>query len=137
MLIGYVSDERYVAIADCLLLFESGSVTLEARSAANGAVYADLAPGRYEVSLSARGFGPKRVRVEIGERAHHFRLLARGLLGYVCINHRLYRRGTPGFFYLAQPDLVGQPALDYAHHLGQAIERIQVQECNIAQVVGW
>jgi hypothetical protein len=83
MLVGYVSDERYVGIADCLLLFENEHSAIDARSSANGAIYADVAPGRYTVSLNACGFGPKKVVVDVRDGApHQFRLLAHGLLGY-------------------------------------------------------
>jgi N,N-dimethylformamidase len=83
VLVGYVSDERYVAIADCQLLFENDATAVEARSAANGAVYAELAPGDYEVSLNRDGFGPKRVQMSVSADApHQFRLLSQSLLGY-------------------------------------------------------
>jgi len=38
MLIGYVSDERYVAVPDTLLEFERDGDSVEARSRATGAV---------------------------------------------------------------------------------------------------
>ena len=48
MLIGYVSDERYVALADVLLDFEvDGQSIGEARSTARGAVNVEIAPGHY------------------------------------------------------------------------------------------
>ncbi len=84
MLIGYVSDERYVALPDTLLEFTgpAGDV-VEARSSASGAVYADLTPGPYEVVLARQGYGSKRERVSLVEgRPCHFRLLVDGLLGY-------------------------------------------------------
>lgn len=83
MLVGYVSDERYVAIADCLLLFENEHGAVDARSSANGAVYADIEPGEYDVSLNRDGFGPKRVCMTVADGTpYHFRLLSAGLLGY-------------------------------------------------------
>jgi len=83
MLIGYVSDERYVAVANCHLLLENGSIAVATRSCANGAVYADIDPGPYEVSLDRDGFGAKRVRMTVSEGdPYHFRLLRLGLLGY-------------------------------------------------------
>ena len=83
MLLGYVSDERYLAVPDCALLFENGSSVLQARSAANGAVYAELSFGSYDVVLSKSGYGAKRVRVKIDENTmYHFRLLTDDLLGY-------------------------------------------------------
>jgi N,N-dimethylformamidase len=86
MLVGYVSDERYVALADVLLEFEGSAGSFETRSRATGSVHvADLPPGRYKVTLQKPGFGSKSVNVEIepGQDPHQFRLLADGLLGYV------------------------------------------------------
>jgi hypothetical protein len=83
MLIGYVSDERYLALNDVQLEFVNDAGSVEARSRASGAVYADLAPGPYTVYLAARGFGAKRVRMTVTEgQPHHFRLLPDTLLGY-------------------------------------------------------
>lgn len=83
MLIGYVSDERYVALADVLLEFESAGGSVEARSRATGAVYAELAPGDYRVTLQKPGYGAKRCQVRVApDSPHQFRLLADGLLGY-------------------------------------------------------
>src|SRR5579871_2435099 len=62
MLVGYVSDEYYAAVADVLVEFRSGNgARLSTRSSASGAVLADLAPGGYEVCLNKPGFGSKRV----------------------------------------------------------------------------
>jgi hypothetical protein len=83
MLVGYVSDERYVALPDVLLEFEAGGRSSEARSRATGAVYAEIAPGPYRVTLAKAGYGAKRVQVDIRpDRPCQFRLLADGLLGY-------------------------------------------------------
>jgi len=98
MLIGYVSDERYVALPDVLLEFEQDGESLEARSRATGAVVADLSPGEYAVTLYKAGYGSKRVRVAVTAKGakslsvrgsdevqefYQFRLLSDGLLGYV------------------------------------------------------
>ncbi len=82
MLVGYVSDERYVALADVLIEFESAAGSVETRSRASGAVYADIGPGTYRVTLQKPGFGAKRTQVALGDDPHQFRLLADGLLGY-------------------------------------------------------
>ena len=88
MLIGYVSDERYVAIPDVLLEFEgqshsNGHGSIEAHSRASGAVYAHLPPGSYRVTLNKPGFGGKRVSMTVREGTpYHFRLLSDCLLGY-------------------------------------------------------
>jgi N,N-dimethylformamidase len=85
VLIGYVSDERYVAVADALLEFErNGECVAVARSTPRGTVYADVEPGTYLVTLVKDGFGSKSVEVCADpERPHQFRLLSDTLLGYV------------------------------------------------------
>ena len=54
MLIGYVSDERYVALPDVFFELQSESGESDppvvARSTARGAVYAELEPGPYRVT---------------------------------------------------------------------------------------
>ncbi len=83
MLVGYVSDERYTALADVLLEFEVGGPSVETRSRASGAVYAELEPGQYRVTLSKPGYGAKRVGMSVSSsRPYQFRLLSDGLLGY-------------------------------------------------------
>jgi len=84
MRLAYVSDEHYVALPDVLLEFESDAGSFEARSRATGAVYAELPPGTYKVTLQKPGFGSKSVPIEIvhGQPPHHFRLLSDCLLGY-------------------------------------------------------
>jgi len=84
MLIGYVSDERYVALADVAIEFlNARGESWEARSRAGGSVHADLPAGEYKVVLQKPGFGSKfsRLRAPVAE-PHHFRLLSDGLLGY-------------------------------------------------------
>jgi len=84
MLVGYVSDERYVALADVLLEFENERGSVETRSRASGAVHAELTPGPYRVTLTKPGFGAKRGLVNVeADRPHAFRLLSDRLLGYV------------------------------------------------------
>lgn len=83
-LIGYVSDENYVALPDVLLEFENDSLSIETRSRATGAIYADLKPGNYRVTLHKDGYGSKHVDLEIGKgERHKFRLLSDRLTGYV------------------------------------------------------
>jgi N,N-dimethylformamidase len=85
MLIGYVSDENYSALADVLVEFDQqGRSCALARSSPRGAIYAELAPGTYHVTLSKYGFGPKRVSAAIVEGTpSQFRLLSDSLYGYV------------------------------------------------------
>ena len=83
MLIGYVSDERYVALPDTQLEFENESGSVEVRARASGAVHADLAPGQYHVTLAKTGYGSKRLNMTVGDgRPYQFRLLKDCLLGY-------------------------------------------------------
>lgn len=84
MLIGYVSDERYVALADVLLEFTNAKGnSWECRSRATGSVHADLPADEYQVTLNKPGFGSKRVRLGLPAIVpYQFRLLADGLLGY-------------------------------------------------------
>ncbi len=85
MLIGYVSDERYVALADVLLEFQfQGQTVAVVRSSPRGRVEADLSPGEYVVTLVKDGYGSKHSRVNIpAGRPHQFRLLSDGIMGYV------------------------------------------------------
>ena len=73
-LIGYVSDERYVAVPDALLEFVGTSgASFEARSRASGAVYAHIPNGEYKVVIQKPGFGAKFSRVLLPvEKPHHF-----------------------------------------------------------------
>jgi N,N-dimethylformamidase len=84
MLVGYVSDERYVGLPDVLLEFiDSRGQSYETRSRASGAVHLDLPLGEYDVVLAKPGFGAKRVRMTPDANTpHHFRLLSNTLLGY-------------------------------------------------------
>lgn len=84
MLVGYVSDERYVAVADVLLEFErEGRSIAVVRSTPRGAVYADVVPGQYRVTLVKDGFGSKSITVNVAADApQQFRLLSDCLLGY-------------------------------------------------------
>ena len=84
MLVGYVSDERYIALADVLLEFEKEGESVEARSRATGAVYADVEPGPCKVTLRKDGFGAKSVQIVVAEeQPYQFRLLSNRLLGYM------------------------------------------------------
>jgi hypothetical protein len=84
MLIGYVSDERYSALADVAVEFTDGrGNSWDARSRASGSVHAELPPGEYVATLQAPGFGAKRSRITVPpSEPHQFRLLSDGLLGY-------------------------------------------------------
>ncbi|MFO0917771.1 MAG: DUF6605 domain-containing protein [Planctomycetaceae bacterium] len=85
MLIGYVSDERYVALSDALLEFQrDGQMVCVVRSSPRGGVYAEIEPGEYVVTLVKDGFGSKSVRMTVDpQRPYQFRLLSDCILGYV------------------------------------------------------
>ena len=75
MLIGYVSDERYLALGSVLIELEQDGESTEVTSRATGAIYADVKIGHYKVTLRKDGYGPKSVMVDIvKESPHHFRL---------------------------------------------------------------
>lgn len=86
MLLGFVSDQNYLAISDAQVEIRgSGIPPVVVRSAASGAVYADLPEGLYDVALAKAGYGSKRslgVRLG-GDAPHQFRLLSDQPLGYV------------------------------------------------------
>lgn len=84
MLLGYVSDEKYVALPDVLLEFiDSAGRSRETRSRASGSVHLDLPPGDYQVVLHKPGYGGKRLSLAVPPtEPYHFRLLSDGLLGY-------------------------------------------------------
>ncbi|MEI7700700.1 MAG: carboxypeptidase-like regulatory domain-containing protein, partial [Planctomycetia bacterium] len=84
MKLGYVSDERYVALPDVLLEFlNAQGDSWETRSRASGAVHIDVPQGQYRVILRKDGYGARisTITVPLAE-PHHFRLLSDGLLGY-------------------------------------------------------
>ncbi|MEZ4500051.1 MAG: hypothetical protein R2839_08180 [Thermomicrobiales bacterium] len=85
MLIGYVSDENYVAIADCAIELDQNGVTAATtRSTARGAIHVDVPPGDYRVTLVKSGFGSKSVKLSLPlDKPHQFRLLSDCLLGHV------------------------------------------------------
>lgn len=84
MLIGHVSDERYVALPDVVLEFTTAlGESFVAQSRASGSVHVNLPPGEYKVVVQKPGFGAKFSHVTVPlTTAHQFRLLTDGLLGY-------------------------------------------------------
>ena len=83
MLLGYVSDERYIALAGVEIEILGPGGSIAARSCASGSIHADIEPGHYEVILAKDGYGSKRVTVDLAAISRdHFRLLKDDLLGY-------------------------------------------------------
>ena len=85
MLVGYVSDERFIAIPDALVEFDAGGQeSTVVRSTARGAIYAEVDPGTYRVTIVKAGYGSKHVTIRIPQDLpYQFRLLSDGLLGYM------------------------------------------------------
>jgi hypothetical protein len=85
MLIGYVSDERFIALHDVAVLFErADDEPLQVRSLADGSVRADLPAGEYRVTLRRDGFSAKRTSVTVPvDGPVQFRLLSNTLVGYM------------------------------------------------------
>jgi hypothetical protein len=84
MLVGYVSDERFVGLSDVSFEFRGGNGVVTANSTISGAVCADVEPGAYEVVLGRDGYGSKIVAMEVdSSRPHQFRLLSNTLYGYM------------------------------------------------------
>lgn len=84
MLIGYVSDQRFVALADvCIELIGPSGRSYETRSRASGSIHLELPAGKYRVILQKVGYGAKFSEIELpAPLPHQFRLLADQLVGY-------------------------------------------------------
>lgn len=84
MLIGYVSDENFVAIPDVAVEIQRGGKFIAAtHSTATGAIYADLSPGKYRITLSKNGYGAKWSHASIDPaKPWQFRLLSDSIYGY-------------------------------------------------------
>jgi hypothetical protein len=84
MLIGYVSDENYVAVPNAQLEFDNSRSSIAVCSRASGAVHADIEPGRYHVVLSKTGFTAKRLEMDVREGTlYQFRLLSDRMYGFM------------------------------------------------------
>jgi N,N-dimethylformamidase len=85
VLVGYVSNERYEALDSVRLEFQqNGQTVAVVSSTPRGAVYADIAPGEYTVTLVKDGYGPKSVTMQAKEDTpYQFRLLSDKLYGYM------------------------------------------------------
>lgn len=84
MLIGFVSDERYVALHGVDVLLERGTIRRATRSLADGSIDIDLEPGPWRITLARDGFGAKRGTVQIvSGQPLQLRLLKDDLLGYM------------------------------------------------------
>lgn len=105
MLIGFVSDERYVALADVMLEFQQNRKTVAVvRSTPRGGVYAEIPPGDYRVTLVRDGFGSKIAAITVSDGAppFQFRMLSDCILGYVW--PRSVRSGGRSEFRVHSPE---------------------------------
>ena len=59
MLVGYVSNEQYMALENVGFEFRGNGLVILAKSSISGAVFADLEAGDYEVVLGKEGYGSK------------------------------------------------------------------------------
>ncbi len=85
-IIGYISDEDYLATPDVSVeIVGNGSeVPVLTKSSATGAIYSDIPPGEYQVTLSKSGYGAKWVRCHLdSSRPYQFRLLRDEVYGYM------------------------------------------------------
>ncbi|MBV8717350.1 MAG: carboxypeptidase regulatory-like domain-containing protein [Chloroflexi bacterium] len=83
-LLAYVSDERFAAISGATIELASDAAVHVLTSTPSGAVYGDVAPARYNVTIGAPGFGTKRTELTVGNGPpRQFRLLSERILGYV------------------------------------------------------
>ena len=62
MLVGYVSDEDYVALCGVDFEFKNENCAVSAQSYVTGAIYAEIEPGHYSVSLGKPGYGSNELR---------------------------------------------------------------------------
>ncbi|HZM04017.1 MAG TPA: N,N-dimethylformamidase beta subunit family domain-containing protein [Candidatus Saccharimonadales bacterium] len=85
MLIGYVSNENYSAIADVIVEFDQdGQRKAQVRSSPRGAIDADIPPGTYRITLAKEGFGSKSTIEQVDPaRPLQVRLVSDSLYGYV------------------------------------------------------
>lgn len=114
MLIGYVSDDCYLALPDVLLELRGESGSIETRSRASGAVHAELEPGPYTVYLHRLGYGPKRVQMTARDgEPYHFRLLPDTLLGYAW--PKWVRAGEKAEFRVHSPEAYKLELWRYGH----------------------
>jgi len=85
MLIGYVSDEYYVAIPSAPYVIKtSDGEFISGTSNATGEIHAEIDAGEIEITVNPRGFGPKRVVARFEAiNPIQLRLLSETLYGFV------------------------------------------------------
>ena len=85
MLVGYVSNLGYVALDDVRVEYQqNGHCVAVVSSTPRGAIYAEIVPGEYTVTLVKDGCGPKSVKMHALEgMPYQFRLLSETIYGYM------------------------------------------------------
>ena len=87
MIIGYISDEMYVAIPDAQIEFinKKSDELFIYRSSPSGAIHGKISSGEYKVNLSHPNFGSKitELEYEVGMQPIQFRLMSKKLTGYI------------------------------------------------------
>ena len=84
-IIGYVSNEDYLALNDVSIVFEKDhEILADTKSFATGAVRTDLPSGSYTLTFAKAGYGSKHVEVTLPVKEPiKFRLLSDKLVGYM------------------------------------------------------
>ena len=93
MLIGYVSDENYLALPGASVEFaRDGDIIAQTTSTASGAILANLPAGRYQLTVALPGFGAKRLTATLpSPQPLQVRLLSDTLTGLMW--HKWVRSG--------------------------------------------
>jgi len=85
MIIGYVSDEHYLALADVSVEFmKDEKLVGHTKTFMSGAVESDLPAGNYRMTFGKPGYGSKHVEITLPvNEPIKFRLLSDKLIGYM------------------------------------------------------
>lgn len=85
MLLGYVSDEYYVAVPNAafeVIIGDDSCIT--GNTTASGAIHIEATPGEMTIIVNTTGFAPKRVRAQVdGVNPLNIRLISDRLYGFV------------------------------------------------------
>jgi N,N-dimethylformamidase len=102
-LIGYVSDERYLAVSGADVELAGAAGTYQLRSTPSGALHGEVPPGRYTATLAREGYGQKRTPVVLdGGEPYQFRLLSERCFGYAW--PKWVRTGDSATFRVSSPE---------------------------------
>ncbi|MCA9115421.1 MAG: carboxypeptidase regulatory-like domain-containing protein [Planctomycetaceae bacterium] len=84
MLLGYLSDEHFVAISGAQVELTRGDESLATVSRASGSIHAEIS-GRWKMTVNAPGFGARHYELDVSPQYQpvQFRLLSSRLAGYM------------------------------------------------------